>query len=149
MTASASPVKRKGRLLIIAMGIVFLAANAWWLWRQVAPIEVRLVSEVNALPFEVTAIPAVVYARPGEMVNVTYRIHNKDQQPIVALGKIELEPEVANTQVKIFMTQCGGVNTFQNEQPRDYYVTFRVQAAGLTGASQITLRHRFMPADSQ
>jgi hypothetical protein len=47
------------------------------------------------------------------------------------------------------MTQCGGVNTFQNEQPRDYYVTFRVQAAGLTGASQITLRHRFMPADSQ
>jgi cytochrome c oxidase assembly protein Cox11 len=110
------------------------------LWRFTAPVEVRIVGEAAGLPLEIEAIPPVVYARPGEMVRVVYRIRNADTLPVSAHGKIDIEPTTAGSQVQLFRTSCAGLNTFQQSATDDFEVVFRVQAAGLTGARQITLR---------
>lgn len=132
--------------LIAALPLLLLAAGGWVYWRYTAPVEVRLASNVNDLPFQVKVIPPVVLARPGEMVSVVYRISNQNITPLEAFGKVVVEPKDAQDQIKIFLTQCGGLNTFQNNYTQDYLVYFRVQPAGLSGAQQITLDHVFTRA---
>lgn len=129
-----------------AILLVVIVAAGWLAWRFLAPVEVHLTSNVNDLPFEVQVIPPVVQAHPGEMVNVVYRIHNKNLTPLEAFGKIQIEPSDAADQIKIYLTQCGGLNTFQNSVSADYQVYFRVQPAGLTGAQAITVDHIFTRA---
>ena len=48
--------------------------------------------------------------------------------------------------MRIFLSQCGGINTYQSTGPEDYGVMFRVQPAGLTGSSRLVLKHTFTPA---
>jgi cytochrome c oxidase assembly protein Cox11 len=134
------------RWMLLVVGLVALVAGGWALWRYTAPVEVHLASTVNGLPFEIETIPPVVSARPGEVVKVIYRIRNNDLMPIPAYGQVVIEPTGAESQVQVFLTQCGGMNIYQNGYAEDYEVVFRVQAAGLTGASQITLQHIFTPA---
>ena len=142
--------KRAARMFVwyalAALLVVVVLAAGWLAYRFLAPVEVRLASNVNDLPFEVQVIPPVVEARPGEMVSVIYRIHNKNITPLEAFGKIQVEPNDATDQIKIFLTQCGGLNTFQNSVSADYLVYFRVQPAGLTGAQAITIDHIFTRA---
>lgn len=131
---------------LAALPLLLLVVGGWVYWRYTAPVEVRLASNVNDLPFQVEVIPPVVLARPGEMVSVVYRISNQNITPLEAFGKVVVEPTEAKDQIKIFLTQCGGLNTFQNNYAQDYLVYFRVQAAGLTGAQEITLDHVFTRA---
>jgi len=134
------------------IGLALLAALAgvglggWVYWRETAPVEVRLVAAVDNLPFTVETIPPVVEARPGQMISVTFRIRNNAVMPIAAYGRLNVVPAAAQDQIRIYLTQCGGLNTFQNSYAADYQVLFRVQPAGLTGQQQITLLHTFTPA---
>lgn len=130
---------------IVAVMIV-VATAGWVAWRFTAPIEVRLAGNPTDLPFEIETIPSVVQARPGELVKVVYRIRNTDISPAVAYGQIEIDPGTASDQIQIFLTQCGGVNTFESGYPQDYEVIFRVQPAGLSGVQQMTLWHIFTRA---
>ena len=77
------------------------------------------------------------------MISVTFRIRNNDIMPLEAYGRLFVEPASANDQVRVYITQCGGLNAFQNSYASDYLVLFRVQPAGLTGQQQITLHHTF------
>ena len=134
------------RWIVVGAVALGLAALGWVYWRYTAPVEVRVDSTVADLPFEVETIPPVVQARPGEVIKVLYRIRNTDLMPIAAFGRVEIEPLGADGQIQIFLTKCGGLNTFQNGYAEDYEVIFRVQPAGLTGASRLTLQHIFTPA---
>jgi len=98
------------------------------------------------LPFEVQIMPNVIWARPGEVVKAVYRIRNNDLIPLEAFGRLLIEPTDANSQVQVFLTQCSGLNAFQNSYPQDYDVVFRVQPAGLTGHSIIYIQHEFTRA---
>ncbi len=128
--------------IVIAV-IAVVVVTGLMLWRFTGPVTVHVTAEVNDLPFEVETIPPVVFARPGEMVRVIYRIRNNDIAPLEALGRVEVDPANASDQIQIFITQCSGLNAFQNGYPQEYEVLFRVQPAGLTGYQQITLRHVF------
>jgi hypothetical protein len=128
------------------IAIVLFVAGAWIVWRYTAPVEVHLAADVTDLPFEVETIPPVVVARPGEVIPVVYRIRNADILPLAAFGEVLIEPGTSTDQIEIFLTQCGGLNTFQNGFPEDYEVLFRVQPAGLFGSSQLTLWHVFTRA---
>ena len=130
----------------IGLAALMLIAAGWIVWRYAAPIEVRLAADVNDLPFEVELIPAVVTARPGEVISVVYRIRNADILPLAAFGEVLIEPRRSTDQIEIFLTQCGGLNTFQNGFAEDYEVLFRVQPAGLFGSQQLTLWHVFSRA---
>jgi len=126
---------------------LILAIGGFVVWRYTAPIEIRVEAEIRGnLPFEAETIPPVVQARPGEMVKVIYRIHNRDVRPLEAFGRYEITPASATDQIKIFLTQCSGLNTFQSQYPSDYEVLFRVEPAGLTGTTQLALRHVFEQA---
>jgi cytochrome c oxidase assembly protein Cox11 len=129
--------------LVVVVGLVGLAFGGWIYWRYTAPIEVRLTASVGDLPFTVQTIPPVLEVQPGQMVSVTFRIRNNDILPLEAYGKLFVEPTSATDQVKVYITQCGGLNAFQNSFASDYLVLFRVQPAGLTGQQQITLHHTF------
>ncbi len=135
--------RRKLIGLLVAAGLIAVAGGVV-IWRYTAPIEIRIEAEIHDnLPFVAETIPPVVWARPGEMVRVIYRIHNQDLRPLEAFGRYEISPASATDQIKVFLTQCSGLNTFQNGFPSDYEVLFRVQPAGLTGATQLALRHVF------
>lgn len=124
------------------VGVVLI--GAFLIWRYTAPVEVRIEAIIHDdLPFEAETIPAVVLARPGEMVKVIYRIRNLAQSPVEALGQVEIAPASATDQLQVFLSQCGGQNTFQANVPNDYEVVFRVQPAGLLGSASIALRHVF------
>ena len=128
------------RLLIsvLALSVAGLAA-----WRWAGPVRLQFTASLADLPFEAEVLPPVVWAQPGEVVSVTYRIRNTDLTPLEAYGKLILEPSGAKEQVEIFLTQCSGLNTFQNSVTSDYLVMVRVAPAGWLGASMITLRHEF------
>jgi len=132
------------------LGLLLLAAVAgfsgWVYWRETAPVEVHLLASVSNLPFTVETIPPVIEAAPGQMISVTFRIRNNDVEPIAAYGRLYIEPIAASDQIKVYLTQCGGLNTFQNSYTADYRVIFKVKPAGLTGQQQITLLHTFTPA---
>lgn len=126
---------------LLLTGALVLAGLIAWRWA--GPVRVQFVATVADLPFDAEVIPPVVWAQPGEMISVTYRIRNNDLAPLEAYGKLILEPSGAKEQVEVFLTQCSGLNTFQNSVSSDYLVMVRVAPAGWFGASQITLRHEF------
>jgi cytochrome c oxidase assembly protein Cox11 len=146
----APPTAHRGRwLVVLALLLAVAAGGAWLLWRQVAPVRVTLAAAAPGLPLEFEITPAVVSARPGEVISVTYRVRNAELLPVAAFGRLEFDPPQAEEQVQVFLTQCGGLNTFQHGQVTDLGVVFRVQPAGLTGASALTLRHAFERASPQ
>jgi hypothetical protein len=113
------------------------------LWRLFGPVRVAIASDISDLPFTVEAIPPTVWARPGEMVHVQYRIRNNDLTPLEASAVIKVLPAGSAGQMEVFLSQCSGLNTFQNSVTSDYDVYFRVQAAGAVGSSWLTLKHVF------
>lgn len=133
------------RIKLIALIVVVVAVlGAVLYWRFTGSIEVRIAAVLHDdLPFDAETIPPVVWAKPGEMVKVIYRIRNRDVRPLEAFGRYEISPAAATDQIQVFLTQCGGLNTFQKSVPSDYEVLFRVRPAGLFGSSQLTLLHVF------
>lgn len=134
------------RALVLIAAAVFIIAAAWLGWRFYGPVQVRIVGTATNVPFTIETIPSVVWARPGEVVSVIYRIRNTQMMPVTAIGRIVTEPAGSADQMQIFLTQCAGINDFQAAYAQDYQVLFRVAPAGLTGASQITLYHVFSRA---
>jgi cytochrome c oxidase assembly protein Cox11 len=137
------PRRRWLAAFVLLLAAAAMAAGAWLLWRRVAPVWVTLAAAAPGLPLEFEIIPSVVIARPGELISVTYRVRNLEQLPVAAFGRLEFDPPQAAAQVQVFLTQCGGLNTFQHGQVTDLDVFFRVQPAGLAGDSALTLRHTF------
>jgi cytochrome c oxidase assembly protein subunit 11 len=147
MRSNVDPQHRSVWLWVAGLLVVAtLAVGAWLFWRFTAPVRVTLAGTAPSLPFEIEITPADVLVRPGEVVSVTYRIHNNNLTPIAAFGRLEFDPPQAEDQVQVFLTQCGGLNTYQNGQSVDLAVVFRVEPAGLFGSSTVTLRHAFDPA---
>jgi cytochrome c oxidase assembly protein Cox11 len=139
--------KKTGWLIALAAGLIVVAgAVAWLAWRYTAPVTVRLTGEAPGLPLDIEIIPSEVSALAGEVISVTYRIHNTGLLPVAAFGRLAFDPPQAGDQVQIFLTECGGLNTYQNGQATELAVVFRVAPAGLSGASAVTLRHTFDPA---
>ena len=86
-------------------------------------------------------------ARPGEMVKVTYRIQQQELcRRWKRMARSRSSRQAATDQMEVFLSQCGGINTYQNTGPEDYDVMFRVQPAGLSGSARLVLKHTFTPA---
>ncbi len=126
-------MKRTAVWIGLAIAVVVLGAIGFVAYRYLAPVRVDIVGEADGVPFTIETIPHTVMARPGEMVQVVYRIQNNDLMPVSAYGTIEIGPAQAQDQMQVFLSQCGGINTYQNNRADDYNVMFRVQPAGLTG----------------
>lgn len=139
-------MKRKGLWIGVMIAVFAVAVIGFLVYRYTAPVRVEIVGVAEGVPFKIETIPSSVMARPGEMVKVTYRISNEALSPLEAYGTITVEPERATDQMRIFLSQCGGINTYQSTGPEDYGVMFRVQPAGLTGSSRLVLKHTFTPA---
>lgn len=136
---------RKSRVLWGAALVFGLVAAGFWLnARFTGPVRVQLETQLAAgLPLEVEMIPPAIDVQPGEIVNVIYRVRNAGAEDQAAVGRVELLPGSAIDQVRVYLTECGGLNSYAAGSTNDYYVTFRVEAAGLSGASTVTLRHVF------
>jgi cytochrome c oxidase assembly protein Cox11 len=139
-------MKRTGLWIGITIAVIAIVAIGFLAYRFTAPVRVEIVGVADGVPFTIETTPASVMARPGEMVKVTYRITNEQLSPLEAYGTITIEPQRATDQMQIFLSQCGGINTYQSTGPEDYDVMFRVQPAGLTGSSRLVLKHTFTPA---
>jgi cytochrome c oxidase assembly protein Cox11 len=139
-------MKRKGLWIGLTIAVIASAVIGFLIYRYTAPVRVEIVGVADGVPFKIETIPASVTARPGEMVKVTYRITNEALSPLEAYGTITIEPQRATDQMQIFLSQCGGINTYQSTGPEDYGVMFRVQPAGLSGSSRLVLKHTFTPA---
>ncbi len=87
-------------------------------YRYLAPVRVDIVGVADGVPFTIETIPHTVLARPGEMVKVVYRIQNNDLMPMSAYGAITIGPAQAQNQMEVFLSQCGGINTYQNSSRR-------------------------------
>jgi cytochrome c oxidase assembly protein Cox11 len=142
-------MKRKGWGIGLAVVVVLIGAIGFIAYRYLAPVQVDIVGEADGVPFTIATIPRTVLARPGEMVQVVYRIQNNDLMPVSAYGAITIGPAKAQDQIEVFLSQCGGINTYQNSVADDYNVMFRVQPAGLTGSSHLVLKHTFTPSTPQ
>jgi len=139
-------MKRKGWGIGLAVVAVLIGAIGFIAYRYLAPVQVDIVGEADGVPFTIATIPRTVLARPGEMVQVVYRIQNNDLMPVSAYGAITIGPAKAQDQIEVFLSQCGGINTYQNSAADDYNVMFRVQPAGLGGSSHLVLKHTFTPS---
>jgi cytochrome c oxidase assembly protein Cox11 len=139
-------MKRTGWGIGLAIALVLLAAMGFVAYRYLAPVQVDIVGEADGVPFTIETIPHTVLAHPGEMVQVVYRIQNNDLMPVSAYGAITIGPAKAQDQIEVFLSQCGGINTYQNSSADDYNVMFRVQPAGLRGSSHLVLKHTFTPS---
>ena len=139
-------MKHQGLWIGLTIAVIAIAVIGFVVYRYTAPVRVEIVGVADGVPFTIETIPASVMARPGEMVKVTYRISNEALSPLEAYGTITIEPKAATDQMQIFLSQCGGINTYQSTGPEDYGVMFRVQPAGLTGSSRLVLKHTFTPA---
>lgn len=139
-------MKRKVLWIGLTIAVIAIAVIGFLVYRYTAPVRVEIVGVADGVPFTIETIPASVMARPGEMLKVTYRISNDALSPLEAYGTITIEPQAATDQMQIFLSQCGGINTYQSTGPEDYGVMFRVQPAGLTGSSRLVLKHTFTPA---
>ena len=139
-------MKRTGLWIGLTIAVIAIAVIGFVVYRFTAPVRVEIVGVADGVPFTIETIPASVMARPGEMVKVTYRISNDALSPLEAYGTITIEPKAATKQMEIFLSQCGGINTYQSTGPEDYGVMFRVQPAGLTGSARLVLKHTFTPA---
>jgi cytochrome c oxidase assembly protein Cox11 len=138
------------RRFFVSLWLVVLltatAVSSWLYWRYTAPVTVEIASSIIDLPLIVEAVPSSVQVRPGEVVSVTYRIYNPQVIPLEAYGDITIEPAHAVKQMQLYLSQCGGMNTFQSNLPEMYDVIFRVEPAGLFGSRHLVLRHTFTPA---
>jgi cytochrome c oxidase assembly protein Cox11 len=139
-------MKRTGLWIGLALAVILIAAIGFTAYRFLAPVRVDIVGQADGVPFTIETIPRTVLARPGEMVQVVYRIQNNDLMPVSAYGAITIGPATAQDQIEVFLSQCGGINTYQNSITDDYNVMFRVQPAGLGGSSQLVLKHTFTPS---
>jgi len=137
------------KILIVITAVVVLVVIGFVAYRFLAPVQVEIVGVADGVPFTIETIPHTVMARPGEMVKVIYRIRNNEIMPISAYGAITIGPAAARDQMEVFLSQCGGINTYQNNSADDYNVMFRVQPAGLNGSSQLVLKHTFTPSTPQ
>ena len=142
-------MKHKGLWIGAAIAIVLIGAIGLVAYRYLAPVQVDIVGEADGVPFTIETIPHTVMAQPGEMVQVVYRIQNNELTPVSAYGAITVGPAKAQNQMEVFLSQCGGINTYQNSVADDYNVMFRVQPAGLTGSSHLVLKHTFTPSTPQ
>ena len=139
-------MKRKGLWIGSAIALVVTAVIGFVAYRYLAPVRVDIAGVADGVPFTIETIPHTVLARPGEMVKVVYRIQNNDVMPISAYGAITIGPAAAQNQMEVFLSQCGGINTYQNSIADDYNVMFRVQPAGLGGSAHLVLKHTFTPS---
>ncbi len=139
-------MKRRGLWIGLTIAVVVMAIVGFVAYRYLAPVRVDVVGEADGVPFTIETIPQTVLARPGEMVKVVYRIQNNDIMPVSAYGAITVGPAAAQHQMEVFLSQCGGINTYQNSVADDYNVMFRVQPAGLGGSSHLVLKHTFTPS---
>ena len=139
-------MKRKGLWIGLAIASVAVIVIGFVAYRYLAPVRVEVVGVADGVPFTIETIPHSVMARPGEMVKVIYRIQNNDLMPMSAYGAITIEPASATDQMQVFLSQCGGINTYQNSVADDYGVMFRVQPAGLGGSARLVLKHTFTPS---
>jgi len=139
-------MKRKGVWLGLASAAVVIAAIGFVAYRYLAPVQVDVVGVADGVPFTIETIPSTILAQPGEMVKVVYRIRNDDLMPVSAYGSITISPAAFQDQMQVFLSQCGGINTYQNQSADDYSVMFRVQPAGLAGTSRLVLKHTFTPS---
>ena len=137
------------KIIISMVAVAVIAVIGFVAYRYLAPVQVEIVGVADGVPFTIETIPHTVMARPGEMVKVTYRIRNNEISPISAYGAITVGPAAAKDQMEVFLSQCGGINTYQNNRADDYDVMFRVQPAGLSGSSQLVLKHTFTPSTPQ
>ena len=137
------------RIWIVIVAVIVVAVIGFVAYRFLAPVQVEIVGVADGVPFTIETIPHTVMARPGEMVKVIYRIRNNEIMPISAYGAITIGPAAAKDQMEVFLSQCGGINTYQNNSADDYNVMFRVQPAGLSGFSQLVLKHTFTPSTPQ
>ena len=142
-------MKRKGLWIGLGLIGVLIVAIGFVAYRYLAPVRVEIVGVADGVPFTIETIPHTVMARPGEMVEVLYRIQNNDLMPVSAYGAITVEPGAAVKQMEVFLSQCGGINTYQNSSADDYRVMFRVQPAGLSGSPRLVLKHTFTPSSPQ
>jgi hypothetical protein len=139
-------MKRKALWIGLTIAVIAIAVIGLVAYRYLAPVRVDIVGVADGVPFTIETIPASVMARPGEMVKVVYRIQNNNLTPVSAYGAITIGPAKDQNQMEVFLSQCGGINTYQSTGPEDYNVMFRVQPAGLTGASHLMLKHTFTPS---
>lgn len=137
------------KIWIVIVAVVVVAVIGFVAYRFLVPVQVEIVGVADGVPFTIETIPPTVMARPGEMVKVIYRIRNNEIMPISAYGAITIGPAAAKDQMEVFLSQCGGINTYQNNSADDYNVMFRVQPAGLSGSSQLVLKHTFTPSTPQ
>ncbi len=134
-----------GLIIVIAL----IAVIGFVAYRFLAPVRVDIVGVADGVPLTIETIPQTVMARPGEMVKVIYRIQNNDLTPVSAYGAITIGPATAQNQIEVFLSQCGGINTYQNSIADDYNVMFRVQPAGFSGSPHLVLKHTFTPSTPQ
>jgi cytochrome c oxidase assembly protein Cox11 len=139
-------MKRKAVWIGIVLASVLIAAIGFVAYRYLAPVRVEIAGVADGVPFTIETIPQSVMARPGEMVEVIYRIQNNSLTPVAAYGEIAVEPGSAAQQMEVFLSQCSGINTYQNSIADDYRVMFRVQPAGVTGSARLVLKHTFTPS---
>jgi hypothetical protein len=139
-------MKRTGLWMGVTLALIAIAVIGFVVYRFTAPVRVDIVGAADGVPFTIETIPQTVLARPGEMIKVVYRIQNNDIMPVSAYGAITIGPAAAQNQMEVFLSQCGGINTYQNSVADDYNVMFRVQPAGLGGSSHLVLKHTFTPS---
>jgi cytochrome c oxidase assembly protein Cox11 len=137
------------KIWVVIVAVIVVAVSGFVAYRYLAPVRVEIVGVADGVPFTIETIPPTVMARHGEMVKVIYRIRNNEIMPISAYGAITIGPAAAKDQMEVFLSQCGGINTYQNNSADDYNVMFRVQPAGLSGSSQLVLKHTFTPSTPQ
>jgi hypothetical protein len=139
-------MKRKGLWIGLTIAVIAIVVIGFVVYRYTAPVRVDIVGVADGVPFTIETIPASVMARPGEMVKVIYRIQNNNLTPVSAYGAITIGPAKDQNQMEVFLSQCGGINTYQSTGPEDYGVMFRVQPAGLSGSAHLVLKHTFTPS---
>ncbi len=139
--------ERKAPWLWLLAGLVGVSLSAFVLYRRfTGPVTVRLETALDpSLPFAVEMIPPTMEVQPGEVVNVIYRVHNTSATAQQAVGRVEIAPGSAVDQIHVYLTECGGLNTYAPDKQADYYVTFKVEPAGVFGADALTIRHVFEP----
>ncbi len=134
------------KVLLGVIAVVLIGMIGFAVYQYIAPVQVDVVGVADGVPFTIETVPSTVMARPGEMVKVVYRIRNNDIMPISAYGAITIGPAAFQDQMQVFLSQCGGINIYQNQSADDYNVMFRVQPAGLTGSAHLVLKHTFTPS---
>lgn len=145
LIASMTINKRVSYGLLTVLGLAVGVFGALTLYRRfTGPVTVRLETQLDpTLPFQVEMIPPTMDVQPGEVVNVIYRVRNTSAGPQQAEGRVEIAPGSAVDQIRVYLTECGGLNTYGADSSADYYVTFKVEPAGLFGADTLTIRHVF------